>query len=87
MQVFFFTLQDIVVRVLFILGNVAAKVDGARYQLYFESNALDCLLETVDGYLLLSFEVGMHLNFRSAMIQSADGVKLKRDIAVLKAEI
>lgn len=48
---FFMTLQDLVVRLLFTLGNLAARSNEARQRVYEEDGALDALLDLFQIYM------------------------------------
>ena len=44
-------------RVCFILGNLTAKNDEARYELFFTSKAMDTLLSVMQTYFDLEMDV------------------------------
>ena len=44
-------------RVCFILGNLTAKNDEARYKLFFTSKAMDTLLSVMQTYFDLEMDV------------------------------
>jgi hypothetical protein len=57
-----FLLQDIVVRVSFILGNMTAKNDNARVQLFQQPKSLDILLTVLKTHLELDYKVSVLRN-------------------------
>ena len=52
-----FILQDIIVRVCFILGNMTAKNDEARVQLFQETKSLDIILTVFKTYVEMDYKV------------------------------
>ena len=60
-SVFFYYLQELVVRVCFILGNLASKSEDVRDAIFFDDSFLEVILSVMQTYFNFEMEV-MHLN-------------------------
>ena len=59
--VFVITLQELVVRVCFILGNLASKSEDVRDAIFFDDSFLEVILSVMQTYFNFEMEV-RHLN-------------------------
>ena len=58
---FFIILQELVVRVCFILGNLASKSEDVRDAIFFDDSFLEVILSVMQTYFNFEMEV-RHLN-------------------------
>lgn len=58
---FFYYLQELVVRVCFILGNLASKSEDVRDAIFFDDSFLEVILSVMQTYFNFEMEV-RHLN-------------------------
>ena len=72
--VFFIILQELVVRVCFILGNLASKSEDVRDAIFFDDSFLEVILSVMQTYFNFEMEVrhlnsfNIHVCFRNCII-------------------
>ena len=59
LQIVSYVLQDLVVRLCFVLGNLTSRDDIARSAIYFTCHGMDSLMHVFSTYIELDEQVGV----------------------------